>query len=83
MKFPAFPTAKKVLFPWEAPNSPIRVPDLIFDHDFPFNELRITPLKPNSNNVSSAYMTSLISIDVRDFLLVHFVPSEEVMIVPL
>ena len=54
MKFPAFPTAMKVLFPWEAPNSPIRVPDFIFDHDFPFNELRITPLKPNAKKVSSA-----------------------------
>jgi len=54
MKFPAFPTAMKVLFPWEAPNSPIRVPDFIFDHDFPLNELRITPLKPNAKNVSSA-----------------------------
>ena len=38
----------KVLSPWEAPNSPILVPDFTFVQEFPLDEVRITPLKPNA-----------------------------------
>ena len=58
------------------------VPETLFDHDIPSEEIRMVPPSPTVTMVLFPIVTSFRTVDVPDVLEVQEVPSDEVRMVP-